>query len=244
MSEKIIQPWHRVGHRGAPREYPANTMLSFQRARALGCTMVECDIRLSKDGELLLAHDEYVRDAQGTVYVISETEASVLARLDLGAGEGVPTLEQLVDWCDETACAIMADMKCGGGDTELRVAAALAPLPPGLKVVPGANFESRQRFRAADPELPLSLSLDAGEGDKLKLSFDNVKLLDAIDTEAVTWQHPLLNFPIVDALKARGLAVFAWTVDDMEIAKKLLAFGVDGIISNCAAELNQIGREE
>ena len=68
-------------------------------------------------------------------------------------------------------------------------------------------------------------------------------MLDAIDTEAVTWQHPLLNFPIVDALKARGLAVFAWTVDDMEVAKKLLAFGVDGIISNCAADLTQIGRE-
>ena len=242
MNTAIIQPWHRVGHRGAPREFPANTMRSFKRAFELGCTMVECDIRISADGALVLAHDAEVTDTSGKVWHIPESRSHDLARLDLGAGEGVPTLEQLVEWCDDSGCAIMADMKCGGGDTELRVAAALAPLPPGLKVVPGANFESRQRFRAADPDLPLSLSLDAGEGDKLKLSFSNASLLDAIDTEAVTWQHPLLNFPIVDALKARGLAVFAWTVDDMEVAKRLLAFGVDGIISNCAADLVQIGR--
>jgi glycerophosphoryl diester phosphodiesterase len=242
MNSTILQPWHRVGHRGAPREYPANTMRSFQRARELGCTMVECDIRLSADGELVLAHDAEVADTRGKVWHVSETPADVLTTLDLGAGEGVPTLAELVTWCQQSGCAIMADMKCEGGTTELRVAAALAPLPPGLKVVPGAGYESRQRFRAADPELPLSLSLGADEGERLNLSFDNVRLLDAIDTEAVTWHHHLLNFPIVDALKSRGLAVFAWTVDDMPTAEKLLAFGVDGIISNCAAELVMLGR--
>jgi glycerophosphoryl diester phosphodiesterase len=64
--------------------------------------------------------------------------------------------------------------------------------------------------------------------------------LDSIDTEAVTWQYPLLNASTIDALKSRGFTVYAWTVDDIEIANRLVDDGVDGIISNRAEMFSQL----
>jgi len=215
-------------------------MLGFHYARAVGCEMVECDIRLSADGQLVLSHDPHVTDAKGKHWEVAKTLYSELASLDLGAGQGVPTLKELVSWALTAPCAIMADMKCEGDGVEERVAKELEPLPPILKLVPGAGAESRLSFRAADGDLPLSLSLDASDGEELLMNFDLIRLLDSIDTQAVTWQYPLLTSKTVSALKSRGFAVYAWTVDDMAIARKLIDDGVDGIISNCVDELTEL----
>lgn len=221
----------RVGHRGAPREFPANTLRSFQRAAERGCEMVECDIRRAQDGVLVLAHDEHVTDSHGRQYVITEHSSERLAGLDLGAGEGVPTLQALVTWAADR-CAIMADMKCEGEGVEERVVEALRPLPIEAKIVPGAGTESRRRFRALDESLPLSLSLGRWEGGLLLAAEGFERLLANLDTQAVTWEQPLLTRERIQALHERGLRVFAWTVDDIEVMQRLIADGVDGLISN------------
>ncbi|HLK55050.1 MAG TPA: glycerophosphodiester phosphodiesterase [Chthonomonadaceae bacterium] len=227
----LSRPWHKVGHRGAPREFPANTLRSFQRAVERGCTMVECDIQQAADGVLVLAHDLHVTDAQGQHYAIAAETSDALARLDLGAGEGVPTLQALVDWA-AGKCAVMADMKCEGGDIEAKVVQALSELPLDAKLVPGAGPESRARFRALDPTLPLSLSLGSREGLILLHERPFESVLAALDTQAVTWEHPLLTAERIAAFHAHHIRVFAWTVDAPDTMHRLLADGVDGLISN------------
>ena len=232
---KILE---RVGHRGAPRVFPANTMRSFQHAIELGCTMVECDIRPAADGVLVLAHDPHVRAADGTVYELAAHTSRELAALDLGAGEGVPALTDLVSWA-QGRCRVMADMKCEGDGIEARVAEALAPLSAANKIVPGADTQSRERFRACDPTLPLSFSLGGHAPDDLtEAQFQTY--LATLTTDAVTWQYPLLTADRIAALHSRSLRVFAWTVDDADTMRRLLADGVDGIISNRADLLVQL----
>src|SRR5579872_858602 len=118
----MTDSWHRVGHRGSPREFPPNTMKSFQRAHERGCTMVECDIRRASDGALVLAHDSHVNGSDGSRYEIAQTTSAVLQGLDLGAGQGVPLLTELIAWA-QGRCAVMADMKCEGRDVEEQVIA-------------------------------------------------------------------------------------------------------------------------
>jgi glycerophosphoryl diester phosphodiesterase len=222
----------RVGHRGAPRVFPANTMRSFQYAIELGCTMVECDVREAADGVLVLAHDPEVHAPDGTTYEITAHTGETLAALDLGAGEGVPLLTELVAWA-QGRCRIMADMKCEDHGVAERVAAALAPLAPADKIVPGAGTASRDRFRACDPTLPLSFSLSGRHSDDLTAEQFQIYLA-TLTTEAVTWQYPLLTAERIAALHDCNLRVFAWTVDDLEIMQRLVADGVDGLISNRA----------
>lgn len=221
---------HRIGHRGAPREFPANTMRSFRRAVALGSTMVECDARQAADGILVLAHDPEVTDTAGRHIAVAGRSSRELRALDLGAGEGVPTLEELIAWA-QGRCAVMADMKCEGGDVEERVAATLAALPPSAKIVSGAGAESRRRFRALDSHLPLSLSMGQEAASMLD-GADFAAFAAGIDTEAVTWKYPLLTSERIAALHVCGLRVYAWTVDDLPTMRRLLEMGADGIISN------------
>jgi glycerophosphoryl diester phosphodiesterase len=220
----------RVGHRGAPREFPANTLRGFRRAVELGCEMVECDVRRALDGVLVLAHDPEVTDAEGARYVVAEHTSLALGALDLGAGEGVPTLTDLVAWA-AGRCAVMADMKCEGDGVEEAVVEALRPLQTGAKIVPGAGEASRGRFRALDPSLPLSLSIGgASPGAMTQAEFE--RCLATAGTEAVTWEHPLLTPERIEVLHARGFRIFAWTIDDVDVMRGLASQGVDGIISN------------
>ena len=230
--------WHRVGHRGAPGEFPANTLRSFQRAVALGCAMVECDVRQAADGVLVLAHDADVTDAQGRTYAAGEHDSGFLRSLDLGSSEGVPTLAELVAWA-QGKCAVMADMKCEGNEIERLVVETLAPVAPASKIAAGAGEASRARFRRLDPALPLSLSLGSAENYLLEET-EFEALLDGLDTEAVTWVWPMLNAERIARLHDHGIRVYAWTVDDLPTMRRLRSAGVDGIISNRPDLLAQV----
>ena len=214
-------------------------MQGFDSAWQMGCQMVECDVRPSRDRVLVLAHDAHVTDKYGTSFLVSDTLAHDLAALDLGAGEGVPALQTLADWAMQTGCAVMADMKCEGDGTEAAVIAALSGLPPHQKIVPGAVRGSRDLFRTLDPDLPLSLSLDKNAPDlQTDAAFD--ALLAHLDTRAVTWQWPTLTPYRVARLHAENVQVFAWTVDDAEQIRRLADMGVNGIISNHADLLSAL----
>ena len=217
----------KIGHRGAPLKFPANTMKSFQRAIELGCDMVECDIRVSSDGVLVLSHDEVVKDVAGNIFEITTSPFNALSRLDLGAGEGVPTLQELVDWAVHR-CSVMADMKCDSGGVERKVVEALSKLPSSQKIVPGAEKTSRDVFRKHEPTLPLSFSLNFVDMNEAEFK----TILDNLDTKAVTWHHSLLTEPRVRELRLREITVYAWTVDDISVMLQLQQIGVDGIISN------------
>ena len=217
--------WIAVGHRGAPREIAANTLASFQRALELGCDMVECDIRRAADGVLVLAHDPEVGECD-----VATTESAVLA-----ARYDVPTLDAFIAWAAACGVAVMADMKVEGDGVEEAVVKALAVLPVEKKLVPGAGPESRARFRALDPSLPLSLSHNGPLEDG---AFE--ALLPQIDTLAVTWHHSILSPERIARLQARGLRVFVWTVDDPAQMHQLVEAGVDGLISNNTIALGNL----
>ena len=94
---------HVVAHRGASAYTPENTFAAFDKALELGCTDMELDLRISKDGALVVMHDETVdRTTNGHGEVCDLTLAE-LQRLDAGAwydarfaGQRIPTLEEVL----------------------------------------------------------------------------------------------------------------------------------------------------
>jgi glycerophosphoryl diester phosphodiesterase len=215
----------KIGHRGAPRIAPANTMAGFRLAADRGCGWVECDCRASKNGIVVLAHDPEVSDETGKRCCrVDQATADELAAFDLGAGEGVPTLFELAEWAADNGIGVVADVKVGGMEREIRD--ALAPLPSALKYVAGADERGRCRFRKLDPNLPLSLTVNRLQIVTLR------NRLSTVDTEAVTLEYPIITPARIAALQARDIRVFAWTVDDLRTMHRLAAMGIDGIISN------------
>lgn len=105
-------------HRGASGYFPENTMLAFEKAVSLGSTGIETDIQMTKDGVLVLIHDERVdRTTDGTGYVKDYTYKELL-KLDAGSyvseefkGLKVPTLEELLQFASHNELKLDLELK-------------------------------------------------------------------------------------------------------------------------------------
>ncbi|MFJ5266105.1 glycerophosphodiester phosphodiesterase [Streptomyces sp. NPDC088387] len=86
-----------IGHRGIMGVEPENTLRSFVAAEHAGLDVIELDLHLSKDGALVVLHDEDVdRTTDGTGPVAEMTLAELRA-LDAGRGERIPVFEEVLD---------------------------------------------------------------------------------------------------------------------------------------------------
>lgn len=108
------------GHRGAAGNYPENTMLSFIAAREAGADGIELDVQMTKDGELVVIHDETVdRTTNGTGFVNNFTYKE-LAKLDASYSYSqyqgkafIPSLVEVLDWAAESGVLLNIELKNG-----------------------------------------------------------------------------------------------------------------------------------
>src|SRR5436309_10438710 len=149
----------RVGHRGAGAYAPDNTVASFLRALEIGVDMIETDVRVSRDGKLVLAHDDEM-GPRGRRLSVAKSDWAELRELNLGQGERPLVLEEAFEIV-RGRCALMIDLK-GEEFEELLVKAIQGSgLAMSEVIVPGGSTRSRARIRSLDPAIPLSLSLGA-----------------------------------------------------------------------------------
>ena len=100
-----------AGHRGYKAKYPENTMLSYREALALGVDMLEIDLRLSRDGQLVMMHDATIdRTTNGRGRVGSYTLKELQA-FDAGQGEKIPAFEEFLEWVQPTGLFLNVEIK-------------------------------------------------------------------------------------------------------------------------------------
>ncbi len=87
----------RIGHRGAAGHAPENTLLSIQRAIELGVDIVEVDVRRTRDGELVLLHDQRVNRTTNGGGRIGDLSFEEVRRLDAGSGQAIPSLREALE---------------------------------------------------------------------------------------------------------------------------------------------------
>ncbi|MCG3084207.1 glycerophosphodiester phosphodiesterase [Anoxybacillus sp. LAT_35] len=109
-------------HRGFSGEYPENTMISFQRAYELGVDGIELDIQMTKDGELVVIHDECIERTTDGIGYVKDFSFRQLRQLDAGswfhprfAGERIPALAEVLDWLSDQERAIILNIELKNG---------------------------------------------------------------------------------------------------------------------------------
>jgi glycerophosphoryl diester phosphodiesterase len=214
---------HIMGHRGAPAEEPENTLRSIRRALDIGVDAVEVDVHLSKDGRLVVIHDDTVdRTTDGTGRVRELTFAE-LRRLNAGKGERLPSLEEMLDLVAGRAHLVV----------EIKDPAAARPL---IRI-----FRERQIFSDAhvisfwhplvkvmkeeEPRLRTGVLLVGCPADPAGLA-------RAALAEALVLHYAYVTPELVAAAHADGRLVYIWNIDDIETLKPYLAMNLDGIGSN------------
>jgi glycerophosphoryl diester phosphodiesterase len=232
-----------VGHRGAAALAPENTLAGFRAAAAAGVTAVEFDVRLSADGVPMVIHDATLeRTTSGKGPVAAQT-AALLGTLDAGAwfdprfaGEPLPTLEATVGLLAELDLAANIELKSeGDGARPLAqaVAALLARVWPADRAPPIlSSFDALcvGHCRALAPNLPRALLVDVPDAQALALA-------RPLDCVAIHANHKRLNGKLTATIKNAGWRCAVYTVDDPARAKRLLAWGVDSVITNAPDRL-------
>lgn len=243
-------PYPRVAaHRGGGTLAPENTLAGIDTGAQLGLKMVEFDAKLSVDGVVFLLHDDTVDRTSNGRGAAARMRYADIAALDAGvwraprfAGERMPTLEQAALRCAAHGLIANVEIKpCLGRETETgrRVAAEAARLwqgcgqggcaPPPL--LSSFSFEALSAARAAAASLPRGLLFGAVPSDWHERA-------TALGCISLHIDYRRLNARLVAQIKAAGLFVLAYTVNDPARARELGEWGVDTI---CTDRIDVIG---
>jgi len=127
---------------------------------------------------------------------------------------------------------LLLDLKGKYGSREEGLARALAELLGRMDMEEqatfcGQNWPLLEHLRAAAPHLKVHYSIDNNE--QLK-TFQAI--LEGEPIRGVCLNHSIIERPLIERFKGLGMAIYAWTIDDLQRAQELLELGVDGIISN------------
>lgn len=225
----------RIGHRGAAGTHPENTMASFRRAKELGCHGVEFDVHRTRDGHLVVIHDETLdRTTTGKGLVMTQTLEEV-RKVDAGswkgaqfAGERVPTLSELIaDTPDDFL--LFLELKAGSlyyPNIEEDVVRTIRESGAAARFqVSSFDHHALQKLHQLMPELPLGMLFADNP-------LDPVGMAKAIGASALhpAWQWVTPH--MVQSAHAAGLQVNAWTCNQPEAIARMKQFGVDGIMSD------------
>jgi len=228
---RILQVMHKIpiiAHRGASGYKPENTLSAFHNALDMQADAIELDVQICKTGEVLVFHDKRTKRITGVRGKIKKQTLAGLRKLDAGNGEHIPTLKETLDYLDDKI-----DMNVELKSKHSALATALVirnsirtgHWKPENFFVSSFFHRELRRFHEICPEVSIGLLYER-RPRKLK---KRIRLFDPISVH-LNVQH--IKEKWIRLAHDHGLKVYVWTVDDPEIAKLLIADGVDGFFSN------------
>ena len=208
-------------HRGFSSIYPENTMLAFRKAKEAGADGVEMDVHLTKDGEVVVIHDENLLRTTGVDKMVGDCTLSEITSIkasktmDDKFDAYVPSFDEFCSFIKESGMKANVELKTGViyyPGIEERVAA----------IVKKYGIEENVLFSSLGFLFSSSI---------------NIKHISYLSKEVgYSFLHPdyeLINKEMLDEAKACNLGINTWTVNDPEEVKNLMAWNVGGVISNC-----------
>lgn len=226
-----------IAHRGASGERPENTLPAYELAVDQAADAIEIDLHRTRDGGIVVLHEEGLESLGGRGAVADATLAEV-RRLDAGGGAGVPTLDEVLDGFG-SRIAFNLELKHGarGAYEGLEAAAVAAVEARGL--LAHTLFSSfydpvLATLRAHAPQARIGLLISR------RYPARAVERARALGAEALHPELALVDRPLVEEAHAAGLAVYVFTVDPVEEMQRVLDLGADGLFTNWPARMRAV----
>jgi glycerophosphoryl diester phosphodiesterase len=236
------------GHRGYSSEYPENTTLAFRKAMEAGADGVELDIRASRDGKVVVIHDEDTLRVAGIPGKVAELDYADIRKAKVQNGLSIPLLDEVFESFPDD----------GFLNVEIKSPDAVAPLvklmktyEPSFQIVFSSFlFEPLEELRNALPEVKIGLLIGEGLVKYVSVSHTSVNttsfeaLLAGYLPYSLHLPMQLFNrLPVegtvrfLQKVKASNIRLFWWTIDDIPVTEFLRDRSIiDGVITN------QVGR--
>ena len=223
-------------HRGFSGSYPENTMLAFEKALEAGCEGIELDVQRTRDGELVIIHDEAIDRTSNKSGLVKDMTYEELTKVDFSyryqgqyGFQKIPTLREYLTLVQSRDIVTNIELKTGVYEylgIEHQVYDLIREFHMEDKVIISSfNHHSVLRMKAIAPQLRYGFLsetwiLDAGS------------YVASHGVEAYHPQFHMLTAAETADLKAHGIAINTWTVNEEMDIRAMIDIGVDGIISN------------
>lgn len=225
-----------IGHRGARKEAPENTQAGFRHLRQLGIHHVELDVRLSADDQLVVLHDSTVNrtsNHKGDVLGFSAVELSemnaTVAFPHWPNPCGIPTLESVLQEWPELQ-SIQLEVKTAAKPVLEKIALGLAELIARYDLMQIATVTSADQSLLA---IMHRLAPDTARGFVAeRFTRDPLDVCLSHHCHMLVLNYHRCTSEMISAAHERGLTVSTWTVNDVNIARRLQRAGIDSLITD------------
>ena len=221
-----------VAHRGYSYVYPENTIASFEGALDIGVDYIETDVQMTKDGQIVIFHDEKLKRTAKRKGKISDYTYEELQEMDVGkwfsadfAGTKIPTLQETLTCIKDSDVKLCIELK-DIGDVEGFEESV-------LQIVQDYGMTDRCVFASfCYPYLEHIKELDSSVQTLYFTTSTKITVTEEFPAEYYGMNIGSMSAGQVDAVHDSGAKVFAWTADSPITIANAQALGVDGIITN------------
>jgi glycerophosphoryl diester phosphodiesterase len=230
-----------TAHRGASGMAPENTLAAIKKAMELGADWSEVDVHLSKDGEVILLHDESMSRTANRKGKVWEFTLEELKKLDAGswysplyAGEPLPTLREVIRLV-KGRMKLNIEIKISGSEADIVEKVLDIIQQEGFSrdcLITSFDRETVESVLKIAPQLKTGLILAMRNSDNI---------LDGA-WKVLSCHHAVIDKDFIDKAHKAGREIHAWTVNSKEMMRQLIEIGVDGIITNYPDRLKEILR--
>jgi len=232
-----------IGHRGANSIAPENTLKAFQKAIELNADCIEFDLHETKDGELVIIHDENTANLTGIEGIVKEMTLEKLKLLDFGEGEKIPTLLELLELA-KGKIQLNCEIKVKGVSRKIIEILHEFDMIEST-IISSFIHEELLLLKKLKPTLKLGSLEPTTYLNKYDWNKKKEMIEFCIDHKlfAIHPLYRLVDDKFIQFAHDNNIKVFPWTVDSKTAIRKLIRFGVDGIISNDISKVQSILNE-
>jgi glycerophosphoryl diester phosphodiesterase len=234
-----------IAHRGASGQAPENTLAAIRAAIAMGSDMVELDLQMSRDGQIVVIHDEDLSRTAGVLGRVGEKNLQELKRLDVGGwyhrsfeGERIPTLGEVLS---ESHGKVRLDLElkersAAEGVFEERLIDALNREGMAEEVlISSFHWEMLRNVRKIHPRVEIGLLCRSRDGVFAEAA--------AFGASTAIYPRRLARKETIRETHEKGLRCYVYTVNDPDEMLRCVKDGVDGICTDFPDRLNTLLRD-
>ncbi len=232
-----------IAHRGFSGAAPENTMSAFNRAIDIGADMIETDVQMTKDGVLVLFHDDDIGRITGNIGEIADYTYEELLNMDFGAwfdeaqtfkGEKIPTLAEALELIRRSDLSIYLELKDISEASSL--SAEQREMFPEMVAKEVEEHGMKDRVVYASFQYDYLIKFKAfREKNKTLLNTmeaDADILINEYSSDYYGMNRDMVTEEAVGKLHEAGKTVYVWTVNTPEDMERITGMGVDGIVTN------------
>lgn len=236
-----------IAHRGFSGKYPENTMIAFKKAVEIGSDGIETDVHMTKDGAIVICHDEKLDRTTNGQGFIKDFTYDEIKKLDAGLkfgerfkGEAIPDIDEFLDYVKDKNILVNIELKndmIHYKNLEEKVVEKIYEYGMKDKVILSSfNHYAMVKVKDIDSSIKTGLLYEA-------VIYKAEEYAKMVGADALHPYFPaVMDKTVVDNIKKQGIAINTYTVNEEKDMEKLIQLGIDGIITNYPDVLGKLVR--